>query len=151
MEIKEKDENLSIVNEISILYKKKILGKVEGSKTVFNYLKGIYENAMDIREMSVVMFLNRNHKIMGHYILSVGGLHGTVIDSKLIFGIALKTLTSYIIISHNHPSGNLKPSQQDDLLTQKIKKMGEILEIPLLDHLILTDEGYYSYADVGKL
>lgn len=97
------------------------------------------------------MFLNKANKVLGIFEVSSGGISGTVADPRLIFVAALKTNCSGIIISHNHPSGNLKPSRQDEELTQKIKHAGEFLEIKLLDHIIITSEGYYSFADEGLL
>ena len=76
-------------------------------------------------------------------------MSGTVADPKLIFAAALKACASSIILAHNHPSGNLKPSQSDIDLTRKLKDGGKLLEIQMLDHIIVTTEGYYSFADEG--
>ena len=95
--------------------------------------------------------MNRNNKVLGIFEASTGGMAGTVADPKLIFSTALKACASYVILSHNHPSGNLKPSQADIALTQKLKQAGSFLEIEVLDHVILSNEGYYSFADEGLL
>lgn len=98
-----------------------------------------------------ILLLNRSNHVLGIYILSRGGISGTVVDVKMIFAIALKTAASSIILVHNHPSGNLNPSKQDILLTKKVKESGELLDIKVLDHLIITCEGYYSFLDEGSL
>jgi DNA repair protein RadC len=97
------------------------------------------------------MFLNRANKVLGIYDVSTGGIAGTVADPRVIFAAALKANACAIIISHNHPSGNLKPSRQDEELTEKIKQGGQFLDIKLLDQVILTAEGYYSFAYEGLL
>lgn len=86
------------------------------------------------------MLLNRMNKVLGIYLISVGGFAGTVCDPKVVFQAALKTNASSIILAHNHPSGNLKPSDADLQLTEKLKKGGKLLDIAVLDHLILTEE-----------
>ncbi len=83
--------------------------------------------------------------------ISQGGYSGTVVDPKLVFAIALTTKASAIIAAHNHPSGNLTPSNADLTLTKKLRAAGEVLDLPILDHLIITTEGYYSFADEGLL
>ena len=83
--------------------------------------------------------------------ISQGGVAGTVADTKLIFKSAIEKLASSIIISHNHPSGNLKPSQADIQLTKNLKQAGTLMEIFVLDHIIIADNAYYSFADEGIL
>ncbi len=98
-----------------------------------------------------VLFLNRSNHILKMEMISRGGVAGTVVDSKIIFKSAVETLCSSVILCHNHPSGNLKPSDQDIQLTKKLKEAGRLLEIPVLDHLIVAESGYYSFADEGML
>ena len=98
-----------------------------------------------------VVLLNRANVVMKKVQISVGGVAGTVADPKLIFKTALENLASSMILVHNHPSGNLKPSQADKDLTHKLKEAGRYLEIPILDHLIITETSYYSFADEGIL
>ena len=98
-----------------------------------------------------VIYLNRKNKLIGHDLISVGGLSGTVTDVRIIFKKAITMLASGIIIAHNHPSGNTNPSDSDIRITQKIKEAGYLLDIQLLDHLIITDSTYYSFADNGNL
>ena len=98
-----------------------------------------------------VLVLNRANRVLGYARISQGGLSGTVADPKVIFQIALKSNSCSIIIAHNHPSGNTQPSEADIQLTRKLKDAGAVLDLPVLDHLILTSEGYYSFADEGLL
>lgn len=98
-----------------------------------------------------VLYLNKANKILTKQRISVGGVDGTVADVKIIFQKALELLASSVILCHNHPSGSLKPSKADIVLTKKIKQASEFLEISLLDHLIVSESGYYSFADEGEL
>ncbi len=95
--------------------------------------------------------MNRAQRVVGIYELSTGGVTGIVADPKLVFTAALKANACNIILSHNHPSGNLKPSRADEELTKKIATGGMYLDIIVLDHIIVTSEGYYSFADEGLL
>jgi DNA repair protein RadC len=97
------------------------------------------------------MYLNRANHLLGVYKASIGGISGTVADVRLILGVALKAASTSIILAHNHPSGNLKPSTQDETLTHKILEGGKLLEIRLIDHLIINSQAFYSFADEGVL
>ena len=123
--------------------------KINNSKEIAVYLKTILKDFN--YEVFVASFLNRSHKIISYEIISKGGISGTVADPRIILKKALDAGASSLIICHNHPSGNLQPSQQDDLLTQKIKSAALYFDIKLLDHIIVSEEGYYSFADEGKL
>ncbi len=101
------------------------------------------------REEFWVLLLNRANEVIRTEKISEGGVSGTVADPKLIFKTALDHLASALILVHNHPSGNLKPSQADLQMTQKMKEAGKFLEIPILDHVIFTDHGFYSFVDEG--
>lgn len=96
-----------------------------------------------------VVFLNRANRVIGVYDASSGGITGTVADPRLILAAAIKSLAVSIILSHNHPSGNLKPSKADEDLTTKIKEAAKYHDIRVIDHMIITSEGYYSFADEG--
>lgn len=98
-----------------------------------------------------VLLLNRSNRIIKHALISSGGINQTVVDPRIIFKHAIDSMACSMILAHNHPSGQLKPSDQDVLLTRKIKASAKIMEIELLDHLILTDYGYFSFADSGIL
>ena len=143
------------VAEVEITYKTKVkhseMEQICASDAAYKILKPLYDHVMDHRELSYLVLLNRANRVLGVHKLSEGGTSGTVVDIRLIFQVALKTNASSIIISHNHPSGTLEPSKQDISLTKKIVEAGKILEIPLLDHIILTSEGYYSFGDNGNI
>ncbi|MEZ4920243.1 MAG: DNA repair protein RadC [Saprospiraceae bacterium] len=98
-----------------------------------------------------VLYLNRANELIGREQLSSGGTAGTVVDIKLFYKKAIDARASSVIAAHNHPSGNLQPSQADQQLTVKLRESGAILDLPLLDHLIVSEKGYYSFADEGRL
>lgn len=98
-----------------------------------------------------ILFLNRSNKVISRMKLSQGGVSGTVTDVRMVMKRAIECLASGIIVCHNHPSGNLNPSDADTKITQKIKDAGTLMDIQLLDHLIITDREYYSFADNGLL
>lgn len=108
-----------------------------------------WSDDLDTIESFNILLLNRANRVKGMFTVSKGGISGTVVDARVIFAVAVKALTCSIILSHNHPSGNITPSQADINLTQKLKKAGEVLDIQILDHLILTTEDFYSFADEG--
>jgi DNA repair protein RadC len=108
-------------------------------------------DTFDWKEEFILLCLNKRNALVGFYKVSSGGIGGTIADPRVIFTTALNCTATSIIIAHNHPSGNLQTSNADDSITKKIKESGEILDIKLLDHIILTDEGYYSYMEEGKL
>ena len=112
-------------------------------------MRSIWSDDLEIREEFNILLLNRANHVLGWFNVSVGGTSATVIDPKLIFSVALKCNASGVILAHNHPSGNLNPSDADLNLTTKLKEGGKILEIKILDHIILTSESYYSFADEG--
>lgn len=149
-----KENNQWQVAEIQLSYKSNVKPsqrrRITGSKDAYEVLLQCWDDTkIDLLEQFKVIFTNRGNKVLGVMEVSSGGIAGTVADSRLIFGAAIKTLATGIIISHNHPSGNLTPSQADIDLTRKIKEGGKLLEIQLLDHIIVTSEGYYSFADEG--
>jgi|SRR5690554_4599903 len=98
-----------------------------------------------------ILLLSRSHEVKDKICISRGGISGTVVDQRLIFKPALEKLASAIILCHNHPSGTLYPSEQDKMLTKKLVASSKLLEIPILDHLIYTDAGYFSFADEGLM
>ena len=125
--------------------------KCTSSNDAYQYLKQFYSDDIEIYESSFILMLNRANVIIAYAKISQGGIIGTVIDPKIVGYYAMQSLASGIIIVHNHPSGNLQPSQADDNITQKLKNTLLIIETQLLDHLIITKDGYYSYADEGKI
>ena len=98
-----------------------------------------------------ILFLNRSNKVISRMKLSQGGISGTVTDVRIVMKKAIENLASGIIVCHNHPSGNLNPSESDSRITNKIKEAGLLLDIQLLDHLIIIDKEYYSFADNGLI
>lgn len=102
-------------------------------------------------EEFVVLILNRANHIINKFRLSKGGVAGTVVDQKIVFKEALEHLASGIILCHNHPSGNLKPSNEDLSLTKKLKQAGELFDIKVMDHIIVAGNSYFSFADEGLL
>jgi DNA repair protein RadC len=98
-----------------------------------------------------ILFLNRSNRVINRMKLSQGGISGTVTDVRMVMKKAIEYLASGIIVCHNHPSGNLNPSESDTKITQKIKEAGNLMDIQLLDHLIISGKDYYSFADNGLL
>ena len=108
-------------------------------------------NTIELQEEFKVLLLNKANEVLGIYPLSKGGIAGTLIDVRLIFGVSLKCNATGIIICHNHPSGNLKPSIADINITKKIKECSSLLDIALIDHLIISKTGFYSFINSGDL
>jgi DNA repair protein RadC len=119
------------------------------SSDVANYLRAKLEHKK--HEVFVAVYLNRSNKIQHHEVISTGGITGTVADPRIILKKALEHDATSIILCHNHPSGSLKPSKADEDLTYKIKEAARYFDIGILDHIIVSDEGYYSFADEGLL
>ncbi len=122
---------------------------VRSSGEIAIYLKTVLKD--NAHEVFAVLFLNRANKILHFEIVSSGGLTGTVADPRIILKKALETGATSIVLSHNHPSGSLRPSRADEDLTQKIKQAAMYLDIRVLDHIIVSDEGYFSFADEGLI
>ena len=144
------------VAEVELVYKTTVKAserpKINSVKDCYQLLKELWnENTIEMQEEFKVLLLNRGNKVIGVYEASSGGLTGTVADPRLILAAAIKSLAVSIILSHNHPSGNLKPSRDDEELTQKIKVAASYHDIRVIDHIIITSEGYYSFADEGVL
>lgn len=123
--------------------------RVSSSKDVAAYLQASFQYLQ--QEVFAVVFLNRGNKIVHFEIISQGGITGTVADPRIILKKALENNATAIILCHNHPSGNLKPSTADELLTKKIKNAAALIDILVTDHIIVSNEGYYSFADQGMI
>ena len=123
--------------------------KVTSSKEIAIYLRSILKDHSN--EVFAVLFLNQANKVKNFKIMSRGGITGTVADPRIILKQALDEGATSIVLSHNHPSGNLKPSAADQELTYKIKQAASYFDIKILDHIIVSDEGHYSFADEGML
>ncbi len=149
-------EKLTKVAELTVSYKpiQGNLPLVKSSFDAYTVLKDFFpEEQIGMQEMFVVMYLNNAVKVIGVYRLSVGGITGTVADPRLILGTALKVAATTIIVAHNHPSGNMIPSNADVNLTKKIREAGSFLDIKLTDHIILSPiiGNYYSFMDEGMM
>lgn len=150
-----------MIPEIEIKIKYKIKGKkftpenlepIKDSEGIVNILRKIFNaDTIEWTEEFIMICLNRANKVIGYYKVSKGGMSGTIADPKVIFTMALNSGASAIIVAHNHPSGNLQPSQADRQITTKLINAGELLDIKVLDHIILTTNGYYSFIDEGEM
>lgn len=134
------------------ILKKSELMKITSSRDAYEIFKRVFNaDTFDWCEEVVMLCVNNSNKVVGFYKISSGGMTGTVIDVRMIFTTALQCLATSIIIAHNHPSGTLIPSEADKAITKKIKEAGRFLDINILDHLIITDESYFSFGDDGIL
>ena len=126
--------------------------KICSSRCVYDVLMEVWNrDTIQLLEEFLVLFLDRKNGIIGYRVIGRGSNCATVVDSRLMFSIALSLSACSIIVSHNHPSGTMKPSGEDLKLTKKIKNAGDFLEIKLLDHLIVSDQSYYSFMDEGLI
>ena len=126
--------------------------KIKSGEDAYNVLLESWNlDTIELQEEFKILLLNRANEVLGIYPLSRGGITGTVVDQRLIFAVALKCNATGIIMCHNHPSGKLLPSEADITLTKSIGKCANLLEINLLDHLIITKNGFYSFSNQGKL
>lgn len=141
------------VNETTLRYLRKVDSEVQitSSKVSEQVLRANWADTLDWQETFYALFLDRSNKIIAISEISKGGISGTVVDAKIIFSQALLHLASAIILAHNHPSGSLKPSKADIEITKKLVKGGELLDITVLDHLIITKNSYLSFADEGYI
>lgn len=143
--------------EIKLAYKPQLKAAdrpvITKSRDCFNILYPLYDqNTIHHVESFIVLFVNRSNAVVGWKTISIGGTSATVVDPKVVFQTALLMNASGIVLSHNHPSGGLRPSVADLTLTNKINQGGKLLDINLLDHIILTGDGeYYSLADNDQL
>lgn len=146
----------SLVAEIELSYRPAIADKpvikscLDASLVIRSFIP---ENTIALKEHFVVLYLNQAQRVIAGYKLSEGGLTSTVGDLRLIFSVALKSVATSFIVGHNHPSGNLVPSSQDQALTVKLAEAGRLMDIRLMDHIIVSPNPgeYYSFADNGLL
>ncbi|SEA76562.1 JAB domain-containing protein [Pedobacter hartonius] len=142
------------VSEVEIFYRPnyKVADrpKISGSKDAYNILMDHWDDGkLEFLEEFKILLLNRRNRVLGVVNISSGGISGTVADPKVIFAIALKACASGIILAHNHPSGETDPSQEDIAVTKKLREAGKLLDLQILDHLIISKHGYYSFCDEG--
>ena len=124
---------------------------IKCSKDAASILAAAFENCMEHHEEVYALFLNRANRLIGISCIGKGGLNGTVVDIRIVLQTALKTNSSAVMLSHNHPSGSTRPSNQDLQVTKELKAGCEAIGIHLLDHLIVSEESYTSLADEGLL
>lgn len=143
------------IAEVTINYKslKKPynMTKIENSKNVADFFRNVWSDRMEYVEEFYILLLSRSSHILGYLKVSEGGTAGTIVDPKIVFQGALKCNASAIVLCHNHPSGNLKASAQDIEITKKVKDGGRLMDIGVLDHIILTSDGFMSFADEGLM
>ncbi len=144
------------VSEVQLSYKTTVKAserpQINTSEDVYRVLRENWNyEIIEFIEEFKIMLLNRANRVIGIVPISVGGTAGTIADPKVIFVSALKCNAASIILAHNHPSGNLKPSHADIELTKKLKNAGHFLDLTILEHIILTKDGYLSFADEGLM
>jgi len=144
-------EKLFQVAEVKLSYSTKIKSserlKVGSGYEAYCILKSVWdEGTIELIEEFKIILLNRSNRVLGIVNLASGGMASCVIDPKLIFVSAIKSGASAVILAHNHPSANTKPSEQDRILTRKIKEGGKLLDIEILDHIIMTNDGFYKFC-----
>jgi DNA repair protein RadC len=142
--------------EVELVYKTKVKPsdrvQLSGSFDTYNFLLQTWDkNILELQEQFKVILMNCKNRVLGIYELSTGGVTGTVADPKLIFMAAIKANACTIIVAHNHPSGDPQPSMADKNLTRKITQAGNLLDITVHDHIIVTRNFYYSFADRGLM
>ncbi len=125
--------------------------KMKKSKDIEKYIRQFYSDDIEIYESFFLLLLNRANETIGYAKISQGGITGTVVDVKILLKYVVDSLASGVVVCHNHPSGNLRPSSQDIDITNKIKETLNLLDSQLIDHIILTSESYYSFSDNGLL
>lgn len=145
------------VSELTISYKPKVKASdrycIRFSRDAYDLLirEAFDSDTLEYKEYFKLILLNRGNKVLGITTISEGGMDSTVVDVRLVLQTALLAHSSSIIVAHNHPTGGLTPSSYDDAITEKIKQAAKLIDITLYDHLIVTRENYYSYADEGRL
>jgi DNA repair protein RadC len=152
-----KNQQQITVSEVQLTYKNRVKAsdrkKITCSRDAYEiFMENWNAEIIEFVEEFKILLMNRSNAVLGILEISKGGISGTVTDVRVIFQAAIKGNASGIICAHNHPSGNLNPSESDTRLTQKLKEAGNLMDIQLLDHLILSTDGeYYSFADNGLL
>jgi len=145
----------SKVAEVKMSYRNPVKAseriKITNSKDCYELFVENWDDTLELYETFKILLLNKANKVLGISLISSGGVSGTVVDPKRIYTTALLASCSSIILCHNHPSGNIQPSEADRRITKKIHDCGILLDIAVLDHLIITAESFYSFADNGEL
>lgn len=146
---------LSSLQEIKVSYSRKYDAEsITDSHKASEYCREAFKMMganLDLKEYAIILLLNRSNHLIGYHKLSEGGIDGTVVDLRLAFSVGLKCLANGIILCHCHPSRSLAPSNADLDLTKKFVEAGKLMDIKCLDHIILTSEKYFSFADEGLI
>ena len=141
--------------EVEIAYKRKATGDpilITSSKKAEEVFRQVFpENKIEYKEMFFVLLLNRRNEVLGVSQIGIGNASGVLVDSREIFTLALKSASTGIILAHNHPSGQSKPSHADIQMTKRIKSFADMIDVILLDHIILTTQSYTSMIDEGYI
>ena len=150
------NSNWQSVSEIELIYKTKVKAserpQIKSSKDAYSIAISSWDpDKIEFFEQFKLILLNQAYKVLGIYEVSSGGIAGTIVDIRLVFSAALKANATSIMMVHNHPSGKTLASEADKQITRKVAQAGKLLDIQLLDHLIITAESYYSFADDGAL
>ncbi|HEX7755815.1 MAG TPA: JAB domain-containing protein [Niabella sp.] len=145
-----------IVSEATLVYTSRVKAadrpQVKGVQAAYDLFMHTWnKRTIDFVETAKAMYLNSAHRVIAIITLGTGGFTGTVVDPRLVFFAALRCHATGLILAHNHPSGNLKPSSYDEMLTRRIRNIGQELDIRLIDHLIISSEGYFSMVDEGLI
>jgi len=125
--------------------------KITGSESAEKFIRQFYGDDLEIFESFFILLLNRANETIGYAKISQGGIVGTVVDKKILLKYVVESLASGIILAHNHPSGNANPSQADLNITKDLQQLCNLVDSTVLDHVILTADSFYSFADNGKL
>lgn len=125
--------------------------KISNSENAADFIRQFYSDDIEIYESFFILLMNRANKVIGYAKISQGGITGTIVDKKILLKYVVDSLASGVIIAHNHPSGNSTPSDSDIRITREIRELCELVDSKLLDHVILTTETFYSFADNGNL
>ena len=146
----------NIVSEVELTYKNNVpynqRQKISNSQGAYEILTNLFpENTMDYRETFIVLYLNRANQVLGYSVISQGGTSNTTVDIKMVIQTALLANASCIMLAHNHPSGNVQPSSDDNKITKRIMEAARLFDITVLDHIIITNESYYSFTDNGNI
>ena len=139
------------VPELAVSYTrsgKRQFGKITSSKDAADFIRKTFgEGQVELQEQFIVLYLNQANEIIGYYKHSKGAINATVADIRIVLATALKALAVSMVIAHNHPSGDPQPSAEDRLVTQRLREAGELVGVPLLDHLVVGADRFYSFAE----
>ena len=142
------------IGELKVIYRTTALPyqKIRCSQDTFHFLQKVWDqDLIEYIEQFCIILLSRSNQVIGYDFISMGGTAGTVVDAKVVFQTALLGNASSIILAHNHPSGNMTPSEPDKRMTTRVFEIGKSLDMPILDHMIVSKDQYFSFADEGIL